>query len=234
MTAEEELIQLREQNSQLLEQVTQLSEEVKRLREQLAKNSQNSSLPPSSDRFTRQKKSRSLRQKSERKQGGQPGHQGQTLQMSQEPDETILLAAVTHCQHCQANVTEIAAKTMERRQVIDVPAPPPLHVRQYEGEWKQCPHCQGYTSATFPEGVNAPVQYGPRIGAIAVYLTTQQLLPRGRTVEVLADLLGVPMSQGTLARLIKHTALLLKPIEELIKAAISQAKVTHHDETGGM
>ena len=116
--------------------------------------------------------------------------------------------------------------------MIDVPPPPSLHVKQYEGEWKQCPHCQGYTHARFPENVKAPVQYGPRIGAIAVYLTIQQLLPRGRTVEVLADLLDVHMSPGTLARLIKHTADLLKPVEERIKAALRQAKVTHHDETG--
>ena len=116
--------------------------------------------------------------------------------------------------------------------MIDVPPPPALHVKQYEGEWKQCPHCQGYTSATFPEGVNAPVQYGPRIGAMAVYLTIQQLLPRGRTAEMLADLLGVHMSQGTLARLIKRMAHLLQPVEQRIKAALSQAKVTHHDETG--
>jgi transposase len=232
MTEEEELIHLRKQNSLLQEQVKHLSEEVKRLQEQLAKNSQNSSLPPSSDRFSRQSKSRSLRQKSGKKPGGQPGHQGHTLQMSPEPDETIPLAPVTHCEHCQADLTEIAAKTRERRQVIDVPPPPALHVRQYEGEWKQCPHCQGYTSAAFPEGVNAPVQYGPRIGAMAIYLTTQQLLPRGRTAEVLADLVDVQMSQGTLARLIKHTALLLKPVEELIKAALNQAKVRHHDETG--
>jgi transposase len=232
MTGEEELIHLREQNSQLLEQVKQLSEEVKRLQEQLAKTSQNSSLPPSSDRFSRQRKSRSLRQKSERKPGGQPGHQGHTLQMSPEPDERSLLAPVTHCEHCQADLTEIPAKTMECRQVIDVPPPPALHVKQYEGQWKQCPHCQGYTRATFPEGVHAPVQYGPRIGAMAVYLTTQQLLPRGRTAEVLADLLGIQMSQGTLARLIKHTAHLLKPVEQRIKAALRECKVTHHDETG--
>jgi transposase len=232
MSAEEELIQLREENRQLHEQIKQLSEEVKKLQEQLAKNSQNSSLPPSSDRFSRQKKSRSLRESGERKQGGQPGHPGQTLQMRPEPDERIILAPVIHCEHCQADLSEVPAKTMERRQVIDVPPPPALHVKQYEGEWKQCPHCRGYTHARFPEDVKAPVQYGPRIGAIAVYLTMQQLLPRGRTVEVLADLLGICMSQGTLARLIKQTAHLLEPVEQRIKAALRQAKVTHHDETG--
>src|SRR5260370_14960515 len=106
MTAEEELIKLRQRNSLLEEQVkqipvlqdiiAQLTEQVKKLQEQVAKNSQNSSLPPSSDRFSRQSKSRSLRTRSGKKPGGQPGHQGHTLSMSAEPSELIKLAQVTH------------------------------------------------------------------------------------------------------------------------------------------
>jgi transposase len=242
MTAEEELIHLREQNSLLLEQVkqipvlqeiiTQLSEQVKQLQEQRAKDSHNSSLPPSSDRFARQSQSRSLRIRSGKKPGGQPGHPGKTLQMSAAPDEVISLPNVTQCQHCQADLTEVAVKTIERRQVMDVPPPPPLQVTQYEGQWKQCPHCQGYSSTAWPSGVSAPIEYGPRIGALAVYLTTQQLLPRGRTAEVLKDVVGVQMSEGTLANMIKRTAHVLKPVEQQIKTALSQAKVIHQDETG--
>jgi transposase len=242
MTAEEELIELRQQNRLLLEQVkqipalqesiTQLSEQVKQLQERLAKDSHNSSLPPSSDRFARQSKSRSLRTRSGKKAGGQPGHQGHTLEMSAAPDEIVRLSPVVQCQHCHCDLTEVAVTSVERRQVIDVPPPPPLQVTQYEGEWKHCPHCQGYTCTDWPSGISAPVQYGPRIGAMAVYLTTQQLLPRGRTADVLADLAGVQMSEGTLTTVIKRTATLLKPIEQQIKTALSQAKVIHQDETG--
>jgi transposase len=242
MTEEEELIELRQRNSLLEEQVKQipvlqdiikqLTEQVNKLQEHMAKNSQNSSLPPSSDRFTRQSKSRSLRTRSGKKPGGQAGHQGHTLQMSAEPTEVIDLAQVTQCQHCQADLTQRAAHSIERRQVIDVAPPPPLQVTQYEVEWKWCPQCQRYTAAPFPEGVNAPVQYGPRIAALAVYLTTQQLLPRRRTREVLADLLGVALSEGTLTTLITRAARRLLPIEEQIKTALSRAKVIHQDETG--
>ena len=242
MTAEEELIELRQRNSLLEEQVkqipvlqdiiNQLTEQVKTLQGYVAKTSQNSSLPPSSDRFSRQSKSRSLRKRSGKKPGGQSGHQGHTLQMSAEPTEVIELAKVTHCQHCQADLSERAAQSIERRQVMDVAPPPPLQVRQYEGEWKLCPHCQRYTCASFPEGVSAPVQYGPRVAALAVYLTTQQLLPRRRTRDVLADLLGVSVSEGTLTAWLKRAAGRLLPIEEQIKTALSRAKVIHQDETG--
>jgi len=223
---------LRNELAKALESLEQANARIKQLEGQAAKDSHNSSLPPSSDRFVRQSKSRSLRTRSGKKAGGQPGHQGQTLERSPAPDEVVRLPTVLQCQHCQADLTEVAVKTTERRQVIDVPPAPPLQVTQYEGQWKQCPHCQGYTSPPFPEGVSAPVQYGPRIAAMAVYLTTQQLLPRGRTAEVLADMVGVSLSQGTLATLLKRTAHLLKPVEQQIKTALCQSKVIHQDETG--
>jgi len=84
----------------------------------------------------------------------------------------------------------------------------------------------------FPVSAKAAVQYGPRVGAMAVYVLTQQLLPWGRTGEVLADLLGVQMSEGTLACLLKRTAEQLAPVEEQIKSALVAAKVTQNDETG--
>ncbi len=86
--------------------------------------------------------------------------------------------------------------------------------------------------APFPEGVMTPVRYGNRIGAIAVYLVGQQLLPWARACEVLSDLLGIQMSEGTLAKVIECCAYHLSPIEEQLKAALIKAAVLHQDETG--
>lgn len=211
-------------------QVSQLTEQVKTLQERLAKDSHNSSLPPASDRFSRQSKPSSLRQKSEKKAGGQQGHDGTTLSMSEVPDEVIPLP-VTQCRHCQADLSAIAAHAIQRRQVVDVPRPR-LQVTEFQGECKQCPHCQQTTTAAFPQGVSAPVQYGPRVGAMAIYLLTQQLLPWKRACEVLADLVGAELSEGTLAGLMQRTAQTLVPVEEQIKTALIAAQVIHQDETG--
>lgn len=228
---EQEKKELRKQLAQRDALIEQLLQRVQSLEERLAKNSHNSSLPPSSDRFARQKNVRSLRQQSGKKAGGQEGHPGATLEISETPNEVIVLPAVTQCQHCQADLAAVAAKNQERRQVVDVPMPR-LQISEYQGEWKQCPHCRGYTSAIFPLEVQASVQYGPRVGAMAVYLQTQQLLPWSRTCEVLSDLVGIKLSEGTLAKLIKQTAKHLEPVEEHIKAALRRAKVLHQDETG--
>lgn len=242
MTAEEERIERRQRKRLLEEQVKRipeleeliqhLNEEVRRRKGQVGNESHKSSLPPSSDRFSRQRKSRSLRQKSGKNPGGQPGHQGQTLQMSQEPTEIITLPAVTPCSHCQADLSGVAVKTMERRQRIDVPPPPPLEVKPDAGAWKMCPPCQHQVHATFPAEVAAPVHYGPRVSALAVSVMTQQLLPRRRTTALLADPFGGHLSEATLTPLITRAANQLEPVEHQIKTARKQAKVIHQEETG--
>src|SRR6266568_4564250 len=256
MTIEEELVYLREENKSLREQLAQrdelieqqqarlseqnaviqqhgeqmssLSEQLKALRDRLAKDSHNSHLPPSSDRFVRTPKS--LRQKSEKKSGGQPGHQGSSLQFSSTPDE-ITLQQVERCEACQHDLQAVAACGGERRQIVDLPSPRVV-VREYRAEQKQCPHCQHITIAAFPAGVQAPIQYGPTVAATAVYLVEQQLLPLARACEVMSDLLGVQMSEGTVCDLIKRCAGQLAPVEQQIKEALIHNEVIHQDETG--
>jgi len=232
----DELIQqqqvvLAEQNALLQhhhERMNHLSQQLQALQNRLAKDSHNSHLPPSSDRFGR--KAKSLRPKSEKKAGGQPGHPGASLPFSSSPDEITQLQ-VERCEACQQDLQAVAACGRERRQVVDLPAPR-LIVREYRAEQKQCPHCQHITIAAFPAGVQAPIQYGPHVGATAVYLVQQQLLPLARACEVMRDLLGVHMSEGTVWELIKRCAVTLAPVEQQIKEALHQAEVIHQDETG--
>lgn len=256
MSQEEELIQLREENvllreqsrlqKQLIEQqqeridllekqnslqqqqIAQLSEQVKVLQEQLAKNSHNSHLPPSSDRFVRQPKS--LRKKSGKPSGGQRGHEGHALSLSETPDE-VIRHAVEKCAHCQHDLRDVVSLRQERRQVIDLP-PRRLLIQEHQAEQKYCPHCQQMTSAAFPFHVRAPVQYGPRLGAIAVYLIQYHLLPYERTSELLADLMGPRLSVGTLVDLVARCAQQLEPVEAWIKDQLHTSAVLHQDETG--
>jgi transposase len=235
MTPEEELLQLRQENKDLHERLAQrdeliahLQQRVQALEERLAKDSHNSHLPPSSDRFVRQPKS--LRKKSGKKAGGQEGHPGATLMWHACPNE-VIVHAVTCCEHCQYDLHAVPPVEIERRQVVDVPAPR-LLVQEHQAERKQCPCCQHITAAAFPAEVDAPLQYGVRLGATAVYLVQQQLLPWARACEVLADLVGVQISEGTLAGLIERCAENLKAVEQATKEALVKAEVLHQDETG--
>src|SRR5260370_33349151 len=194
MNRDEGLEQLRQGKTARGDQGARLSERISVLEAKLAKNSHNSHLPPSSDRFQRQPKS--LRKKSGKQPGGQSGHPGNTLKLSETPDQ-VIVHPVDHCQYCQHDLRQVASLQVERRQVIDLPAKRVL-VIEHQAHQKCCPTCQQISLAAFPEDVRAPVQYGAAIGAVGVYLVQQQLFPSERGREVVEELLGPSMSVCTL------------------------------------
>jgi len=201
---------------------------VRDLEDQLAKNSRNSSKPPSTDGL-KKPSPKSLRKKGQRNSGGQPGHMGHTLKMVEEPDHTEV-HRVEECECCHRSLADHEPDSVEKRQVHDLP-PRRLVVIEHQGEIKLCA-CGHLNKAAFPEGVGAPVQYGPHARAAAVYLNNYQFLPYERTCELLDDLLACPMSEGTLANIIAECHQRLEDPVARIKEQIAQAAVVHFDETG--
>jgi len=228
MTPEEENVVLRTQIAALREQVQALLAEVQALKGQLAKDSHNSSKPPSSDGLAR--KPKSLRRKSGRNPGGQPGHPGHRVLLTQTPDEVVVHRPV-RCRACQQALPDDAPGWSERRQVHDLP-PVRLRVTEHRLLHVRCPTCGETTAAAAPASVSAPRQYGPRVRAVATYLIQQQFVPYARTRELLADVFGVALAEGTLVNLVRQGAARLQGVAEEIKAALSRAPVLHHDETG--
>lgn len=227
------LCEVLEQNEQLIKQNEELSKHIKELESQLAKNSRNSSKPPSSDGLKKPEtkpKPKSLREKSGRKPGGQKGHQGKTLCMVENPDYTVI-HAVNQCGCCKCSLEGQAPERIERRQVFDIPEPK-LEVTEHLGEVKTC--CCGHLNrAVFPEDVTAPVQYGPRVKSTAVYLKDYQFLPFQRLTEVMSDLFACQsFSQGTLANLAIDCSQQLEPVDEFIRMQVTSAAVAGFDETG--
>lgn len=228
MTLEDENTRLRAENAALREQVQGLLAEVHQLRGQLAQDSRNSSKPPSSDGFAR--KTKSLRQKSGKKPGGQPGHRGHHVRLVETPD-TVVEHRPARCGGCQQELPEDAPHWIERRQVHELP-PVRLTVTEHQILHRRCLACGVTTEGEVPPGVAAPRQYGPRLRAVATYLIQQQFVPYARTQELFADLFGVRLSQGTLVNLVRQGAERLQPLVEQIKVALRQAPVLHQDETG--
>src|SRR5437588_6645943 len=208
--------------------IDSLQERIKTLERQRAKDSHNSSLPPSSDRFVRAPKS--LRQKSGKKPGGQPGHRGHHLQQVANTDQ-ILLHAVERCEHCQHDLRAQKASVPERRQVLDLPVKR-LWVTEHRVEEKQCPVCSHLTRAPFPAPVSAPAPYGTSIQTLATSLVEGQCVPYARASQLLHEFLGVQLSAGSIARFVTSCHQQLAEVESSLKAAKVQANVIHQDETG--
>ena len=146
MDPQEELAFLRLAVGQLYKQVSELMKaneelklEVERLKNQLAKDSSNSNKPPSSDGLKKRKKTRSLRSKSGRKPGGQPGHKGTTLKMVSLPDHR-LVHRLKLCPNCSTDLSGVAGSIVDKRQVFDIPSIK-IEVREHQVEGKCCPGC---------------------------------------------------------------------------------------------
>lgn len=219
--------------AELTRQVSKLTAENVDLRERLAryenpKNSRNSSVPPSKDE-NRPFKTKSLREKSGKRPGGQMGHKGSTLEMTKTPD-----AIVDHipcfCGKCGSDLTELPSVLDGKRQVIDIPPVKPEYT-EHRIFQKHCA-CGHTTSGTYPPEAIASVNYGPGVESLVGYFHTRQYLPFMRMKELFNDVLNIPISEGGLHCLLNRLTAKADPIYEQLRARIAQSKVVGTDETG--
>ncbi|MCA1837423.1 MAG: IS66 family transposase [Actinobacteria bacterium] len=233
-------------SAQLVDQqamIASLTQRLNELEDRLAKNSRNSSKPPSSDSGTTKPKPKTLRGKSGKKPGGQKGHPGTTLSLVENPQH-VVLHFPKECEGCggplggplcssREEEGSEEASDYERRQVVDVP-PLALEVTEHRARRKRCLGCGWITTAPFPNEANARgASYGVRIKALCVYLMNYQLLPYQRARELLCDLFGEPTpGAGTLHSALGSCFEGLEGTEEEIKEELRQAGVGNFDETG--
>ena len=192
------------------------------------KDSNNSSIPPSKDE-NRPSRTSSLRPKSERKIGGQPGHEGKTLEMTQNPDEVIEHRSC-FCSECGNDLNNQPFELFGKRQVIDIPVIKQIVVehRVYRCKCK----CGKVVESTFPVGVDSPVSYGRNIESLIGYLNVRQYLPFKRLQEMLHDFLGAKISEGGLHYLLDRLASKGADAYELIRQRVLNSNVIGTDETG--
>lgn len=217
----------------LLQKIEQLEARIKILEAENAllknkKNSNNSHLPPSQDQ-NRPRKNQSLREPTERKAGGQPGHEGTTLQCRSIVDETIKHSPA-ECSSCGNNLGDHPEELVSARQLIDIPTIV-LKCIEHQVYKKQC-SCGHTTAGNFPKHVANPVQYGPNVESLVGYLHARQYLPYGRTKEFLNDVMGLPISTGGINNILQRIAQKALPVYHAIKEKITQSTCIGTDETG--
>jgi Transposase and inactivated derivatives len=216
---------------ELIALIAALKARIAELERQLGLNSSNSGKPPSSDGLKKPARVSSLRERSGKKPGGQKGHKGETLRQVTDPNE-VVDHYPSACSMCGAGLDPETSVGHSARQVFDLPEPQPVVVTEHRAHDCQCAVCGTTTRALFPDGVNAPVQYGARIAAFVVYLLHYQFLPEDRLVELMADLFGVKLAAATIARMSRTCAERLRGFAETVRDLVAGALVKHMDETG--
>jgi transposase len=194
-----------------------------------AKDSHNSSRPPSTDPPWA-KRTRSLRLASGRGAGGQRGHRGQTLRLSMRPDR-LVEHRPQECKSCHASLASAQVVGHHRQQVWEI-VPARLRVSEHRLALLRCSACGKRTKGEFSGSVRSGVQYGPGVKARVLYLHQYQLLPYARTSEAMRELFDCQLSAGTVANIVRECAATLVETELQIKQKLRRSSVMHSDETG--
>lgn len=212
-------------------QVIVLSERVAELERRQNATSRTSHKPPSSDGYKKAPSpTRREQKRAGRKTGGQPGHRGTTLQMVAEPDDVKAIWPA-RCSGCGKRMKAAGGDVAVRGQVFDVP-PQRLETTEYRVMECTCTGCGRRSRGELPEGIRPGAQYGSRIKAVMTYLHVQHLVPLDRTSQLLEDLLGASVSEGTIVNALRHGTNRVASMLEEIQAALIDSPVVHFDETG--
>lgn len=214
----------------LAEQLEIQASAIKELQAKAAKNSSNSSKPPSSDGYGKKNRTASLREKGQKPNGGQPGHEGATLNQVEIPDE-VEVHDKDCCENCAAFLADVPVSKVEERQVFDIPAMK-IIVTAHRSTIKICPECQAENKGDFPENVTQPVQYGNGVKTVATYFNTGHFIPVDRTAQIFKDLFGQSPSEAFILNAGKQLEQKIEPARVAIKEQLQQAKILHVDETG--
>lgn len=222
----EENAMLKKENVELRAKNKELEEQNEQLKREVNANSKNSHKPPSTEGF---KKQPALGKEEEKNRGGQVGHAGKTLEMVEKADRH----EVHHAANCKICGRLFQAEEVEgivsKRQVFDIPAPRLEVVEHQIGKITCCGHTQ---EGFYPKGVENHAQYGVKIRALSVLLSSSYSMPLGRISQLLEDLYGCSYNESTAIKANEDCYELLEETSSYIANQVETAAVVHFDETG--
>jgi transposase len=213
-------------------QIQVLTGRVERLERELAKNSRNSSRPPSSDSAGK-RPARREKGPSPRSQGAQPGHEGKGRELlpSWAVDEVIEhWPMVCGCGHVFVVGERLAVRAPARRQVEELPQLA-VGLVEHQCQRARCPDCGLERTGELPAEV-AQSAFGPRLQAAIAALAVRNRVSRRDTVELCEELFGARINIGSVDQILTRTADALElPYAQLV-ARLRAAKHLNADETG--
>jgi transposase len=230
---------------QLLEKLNELEAKIKFLESQLAasnarvaeleaklaakdKDSNNSSNPPSKDPPGTQRKY-PKRKKTDKKPGGQKGHQGKSKNFEKEPD-IVQTHEATSCLECGESLEGVEGKVVERRQEIDIPPIEPI-ITEHQLIEKTCPCCKHRSRGSFPDHIRSLIQFGLNTIIAVIYFNVVHHIPFQRTTKIFKDMFHMSISEGTVENILNLAETKAIKYYDQIKELLQQSKWVGSDET---
>ncbi len=229
-----EKLELRLAKMETLEaRVQELEELVRQLTARLNQNSTNSSKPPSSD--PPGTPGAPPKERSGRKPGGQPGHEGHRRpRLPKERVTRIVHHLPEQCAACgnklPQELSDPPGHEPSWHQVTEVP-PFAAEVTEHQGHACACKKCGHITHAEIPPDIRADA-IGPNLAAILSFLSGRCHESKRTVQEVAESLFGVGISLGTISNLEREMQAALAPAYEEAKAVVIEAPSKNVDETG--
>lgn len=226
------IAELEQQVSMLSGQVAMLMKQVAELSEKLGQNSRNSHLPPSSDspQDRRQRKG-NKKTKSQRKRGGQPGHEGSHRELLPPEKVTRFVDLFpSECENCWRPLPEVPDPSAKRYQQTELPPIEP-HTTEWRRHAVACPRCGYKTRAAYDETEIPAWRFGPQLMAVMALFTGVYHLGRRRAVELLSDIIGVRVSLGALSAIEARVGHAVQPAVSEAWEQVGRGKVKHTDGT---
>lgn len=191
------------------------------------KNSSNSSVPPSQESIAARelRRTKSLRKPSGKPSGGQPGHKGHTLQTVAEPD-VIVKHEPVYCKCCGRLLIDIPCQKIRKTQIVDIKVVVETCEEQY---YEKVCECGCVNNCEAP---NCRIKYGDNLRALVTYLNVVQCIPFKRIAELISDLSGQNISEGTVQNILKENSGKADSAYEEIRKRLETASVVGADETG--
>lgn len=233
---DDRLARLEQQVAALLAVVAERDAEIVRLRARIAElerrlgeNSSNSNRPPSTDPPGANRERRGSRQKSKRRRGGQPGHQGRRRELVPvEQVDEVVDCRPDRCDGCARKLPTVDDPEPGVHQVTEVPQPTP-HVTEYRIHQVTCA-CGTRTRGSLPEGVTDSA-FGPNLTSMIALLAGAYRVSRRNVAAIAADLLGVSISLGAVSTCeARVSAAVAVPVDEAL-THVQRAPVKHIDAT---
>lgn len=235
MTKDEEIAILKAENAILRQNQVVLEQKVLDLLQMIEKlgikkDSSNSHNSSSQDKGKpKRKRSQSLRPKSNRKSGGQQGHEGHTLEMTETPDETKILRS-NYCNVCGSDLQNLVPELISKRQEVIIPPIVPKII-EYQQFACQC-GCGYLQQAAYPANINAPIQFGSEVTALVSYFNVFQHILYQRLKLLFKDIFNLSMSEGSIKNLLRKGADKADPVYQAIFENVKQSSYVGSDETG--